>query len=92
MHKNIGLVERSFINDTLNGDAMVQKTIAQAKQLTANELRLLGRAVNITAAMCSDGSDAASVVFAAKFSGGKRWSDFRGLVAAAAESKNCLNN
>lgn len=88
----MGQTERSFLNVILNGDSEVQSTIAAAGKLTGNELRTIGRSVKITAAMCGDGSDVASVVFAAKFYGGKCWEQFKALVDGAAQTKDSLNN
>jgi hypothetical protein len=77
--------ERMFLDGILNGNGAVT---AAAKKIPAIDLRNIARGAGIPAAMCGDGSDAGSVVFAAQCFGGKRWENFQALLSAATQQGN----
>jgi len=79
------ITERMFLDGILRGNRDVA---AVAKKLPAMDLRTIARGAGIPAAMCGDGTDAASVVFAAQCFGGKRWENFQALLSAAAQQGN----
>ncbi len=78
------MTERMFLDGILVGDDKVLTVTADAKKIASVNLRAIAREVGIPAAMCGDASDPASVVFAAKCFGGKRWEAFQQLVTTTA--------